>query len=68
MTLGRASDLMRGNRAFGFDGPMGSGNTFMYRTRPGQNFRDGFIEADTVIFRRFDKREAEKGAEKSSKK
>ena len=70
VTLGRASDLMRGNRAFGFgfDGPMGSGNTFMYRTRPGQNFREGFIEADTVIFRRSDKREAEKGAAKSSKK
>lgn len=118
VTLGRASDLMRGNRAFGFDfdGPMGSGNTFMYRTRPGQNFRseglgtprmrierfprqqmlergmeplrmlsplrvpggsrvriierDGeqFIDADTIVFKRSDKRETEKGAAKSKKK
>ncbi len=115
---GRASDLMRRDRAFGFgfDGLTGAGNTFMYRTAPGmynvrpQNFTmprmrndtrlrpemlerledlrllspsrvpgssririlenngEGFIDADTVIYKRSDRQDAKKGAAKEKKK
>ncbi len=74
VTLGRSSDLMRGNRAFGFDGPMGGGNAFMYRMRPGQNFRSESFGRPRVRIEGLPRRqmlqekETEKEAGKSQKK